>query len=145
MYRGSASATVDDKGRLKIPAAYLDELRETGGEVFVTSENPERVRIYPMKIWNAIEEKLKAGSMSHPAKQRFLTLTSAYGQVAEIDKQGRVLIHLRLREKAQMRGEVDVLGKQTFLEVWNHARFEDHLTRNELSADDLKALDDLGI
>ncbi len=145
MFRGSASATVDDKGRLKIPAAYLDELRELGAEVFITSENPERVRIYPMKVWNGIEEKLKAGSMSHPAKQKFLTLTSAYGQGAVIDKQGRVLIHLRLRDRAQMKGEVVVLGKQTFLEVWNQARFDDHLTRNELTPEDLKALDDLGI
>ena len=145
MFRGSAPARVDDKGRLKVPAAYLAELREFGDEFFVTSESPERVRIFPMKVWNEIEKKAAEGSISNPAKQKFLTLTSYYGQTATIDKQGRILIHPRLREAAQMKGDVDVLGKQRFLEVWNHARFEDHIARNLLTPEDLKALDDLGI
>jgi hypothetical protein len=44
-----------------------------------------------------------------------------------------------------MKGEVDVSGHLTYLEVWNHARFLDQMNRNPITAEDEKALDDLGI
>ena len=46
-----------------------------------------------------------------------------FGQTAEIDAQGRVVIHQRLRESAGMAGEVDVFGQYDYLDVWNHERF----------------------
>ena len=49
MLRGNHLATVDEKGRVKIPAAFLESLRELGNRFFVTSENGDYVRIYPMK------------------------------------------------------------------------------------------------
>ena len=58
MLLGNYQARVDEKGRLKIPAAFLEELREQGTQFFVTSENGEFVRIYPMRYWHGIEEKL---------------------------------------------------------------------------------------
>ena len=58
MLRGNYPAKVDEKGRVKIPAAFLESLREYGNKFYVTSENGDYVRIYPMKIWNEIEEKL---------------------------------------------------------------------------------------
>jgi MraZ protein len=68
-----------------------------------------------------------------------------YGQVAEFDAQGRVLIQPHLRESAQMAGVVDVLGQQNFLEVWNHDRFVARLAAQPFSDDDAKALADFGI
>lgn len=145
MLRGNYPATVDGKGRLKIPAAFLAELREMGNEFYVTSENGDRAVIYPMKEWNRIEERLAQVPSHNEAKRKFLTRTNYYGQVVTLDKQGRLLIPAVLRESAQMQGEVDVLGYQKHLEVWNHARFQDHLTNSQITADDAKALDELGI
>ena len=82
---------------------------------------------------------------THPARQKFLDRVNFYGQVAELDPQGRVLIQPRLRESAQMTGEVDVLGQQSFLEVWNHERFVAKLSRDPFTDDDAKALADFGI
>jgi MraZ protein len=62
-----------------------------------------------------------------------------------VDGQGRILIPPVLRESAQMKGEVDVQGKLTYLEVWNHGRFLEHLKQNPITTDDEKALDELGI
>ena len=53
--------------------------------------------------------------------------------------------HPRLREAAQMKGEVDVLGSQNHLEVWNHQRFLNHLENNPMTPDDATTLSDLGI
>jgi len=145
MLRGNYPATVDQKGRLKIPAAFLAELSELGDQFYVTSENGDRAVIYPMKEWNRIEARLAEVPSHNKAKQKFLTRTNYYGQVVTLDKQGRLLIPSVLRESAQMQGEVDVLGYQNQLQVWNHTRFMDHLNASAITPDDEKALDDLGI
>jgi MraZ protein len=145
MLRGSYSATVDEKGRVKIPADFLAELNKTGKKFYVTSASGDHARIYPMKEWMEIERKLAKRSSYNQIKQKFLTRTNYYGQVVEVDGQGRILIPPVLRESAEMKGEVDIQGQLTFLEVWNHARFLERLNRNPMTADDLKALEELGI
>ena len=98
-----------------------------------------------MKVWEEIEKKLAKLPRYNPAKQKFLARTNYYGQVVEVDGQGRILIPPVLRESAQMKGEVDVQGHFTYLEIWNHARFLEQLNRNPITAEDEKALDELGI
>ncbi|MFY9583907.1 MAG: hypothetical protein WAR21_05385 [Candidatus Acidiferrales bacterium] len=145
MLRGNYPAKVDGKGRLKIPAAFLETLREYGSQFYVTSENGNYVRIYPMKVWSEIEERLARLSSHNRTKQKFLTRANYFGQVVELDRQGRVLIPPILREAALMKGDVDVLGSLNYLEVWNHSRFLENLDKNPITADDEKTLDDLGI
>jgi MraZ protein len=140
MLRGTYLATVDEKGRVKIPADFLAELRKGGSKFYVTSARGDHARIYPMRIWEEIEKKLAKLSSHNPAKQKFLARTNYYGQVVELDGQGRVLIPPVLRESAEMKGEVDVQGQLTFLEVWNHARFIEQLNRSPLTAEDLNEL-----
>jgi MraZ protein len=145
MLRGNHPATVDDKGRLKIPSVFLESLKKSGKRFFVTSENGESARVYPMKFWEGIEQKLAKISTHNRSKQRFLDRANYYGQVVEIDGQGRILIPGVLREAAQMKGDVDVLGELNYLDVWNHTRFVENMNRNPLTDDDFKALDSLGI
>ena len=145
MLRGNYPARVDEKGRVKIPAAFLEALREYGNKFYVTSENGDYVRVYPMKIWNEIEEKLARLSSHNRTKQKFLTRTNYYGQVVELDGQGRILVPPILRESAQMRGDVDVLGNLNYLQIWNHTRFLDNLKASPITDDDERTLDELGI
>jgi len=145
MLRGNIPARVDEKGRLKIPAAFLEELKGFGEQFYVTSETGDVAKIYPMKVWEELESKLARLSSHNRTKQKFLTWTNYYGQAVEIDKQGRILIPPVLREAAQMKGDVDVMGHLTFLEVRNHDRQVDHLKKNPITEEDFKALDDLGI
>jgi MraZ protein len=145
MLRGSYLATVDEKGRVKIPADFLAALRRQGKRFYVTSENGDCAKIYPMKVWDEIERKLAKLSSHNQAKQKFLTRTNYFGQVVELDGQGRILIPPVLRDTAQMKGEVSVNGQLMHLEVWNHARFLEQMKSNPITAEDVKALDDLGI
>jgi MraZ protein len=71
--------------------------------------------------------------------------TSYYGQAAELDGQGRVLVPAVLRESAQMKGDVDVFGNLDYLEVMNHTRVIDSLKNEPYTSEDDKALEDLGI
>ena len=145
MLRGNYLATVDEKGRVKIPADFLVQLRKLGNKFYVTSTAGDRAQIFPMKVWEEKEKKLAKISSHNKAKQKFLARTNYYGQIVEVDGQGRILLPPVLRESAEMKGEVDVSGHLTYLEVWNHARFLDQMNRNPMTAEDEKALDDLGI
>ena len=146
MLRGNYAAKIDDKGRLKIPNAFRALIEKAhGAELFVTSLTGEYVRVYPMPVWLALEEKLARAPSTHPARLKFLDRVSYYGQTAEIDTQGRVVIHPRLRDAAGMAGEVDVLGQVDWLDVWNHERFVAKLQRDPYTDDDAKALSEFGI
>ena len=145
MLRGNYLATVDDKGRVKVPADFLEELRKLGKKFYVTSAKGDHARVYPMKEWEAIEKKLAKLSSYDATKRKFLERTNYYGQVVEVDGQGRILIPPILRESAQMKGEVDVQGQLTYLQIWNHARFLEHMAHNPITAQDEEVLDKLGI
>jgi MraZ protein len=144
--RGNAPAKIDDRGRLKMPAGFRSVIQhEHGRELFVTSLTGDSVRIYPMPVWLDVENRLAKMPSTHPARMKFLDRVNFYGQLAELDPQGRVLIQPRLRESAQMTGEVDVLGIHNFVEVWNHERFLARLKGEPFTDADARALADFGI
>jgi MraZ protein len=76
---------------------------------------------------------------------RFKNAVNYFGQSSPMDAQGRILVHPLLRDRADIKGEVVVLGQQDFLEVWNRSVFEEHLHADPLTDADLGALSDLGI
>jgi MraZ protein len=144
--RGNSPAKIDDKGRLKVPNGFRVVIqKDHGSELFVTSLTGQSVRIYPMPVWLDVERRVALMPSTHPARQKYLDRVNFYGQVAELDPQGRVLIQPRLRDSALMTGEVDVLGQQNFLEVWNHERFVSRLLTEPFTDDDARALSDFGI
>jgi len=137
---------MDDKGRLKVPNVFRSLIESKyGREVFVTSLTGEYVRLYPMPVWLEKEEKLGQMPSTHPSRLRFLDRINFFGQIAELDAQGRVLIPARLRETATMSGDVDVLGLYNYLDVWNHDRFLTKLQREAYTDEDARALSEFGV
>jgi MraZ protein len=144
MFRGNHPARVDEKGRLKIPAEFKGRVDEIyGNHFYITSKDGKRAEIYPLKEWEKIEEKLAQIPSMNPAKQKFLDITSYYGQMADMDAQGRILLPQLLRETAKVTAEVVVFGKQTYLEVLNHEAFKAQLT--PLTDEEQKALSEFGL
>ena len=146
MFRGHEQARIDDKGRLKVPNVFRSLLKSKyGRELFLTSLSGESVLLYPMPVWIDKEEKLSQMPSAHPSRQRFLDRVNFFGQVAELDTQGRVLVPVRLRETATMSGDVDVLGQYNYLEVWNHDSILTKLQRDPYTDEDARALAEYGI
>jgi MraZ protein len=146
MFRGNHPTRVDEKGRLKVPAEFKRTIDEKYGQQFyITSRDGEIAEIYPFEEWKKIEEKLATVSNFNPAKKKFLDRVNYYGQMVEMDSQGRVLIPQILRESAEVKGDVLVFGNLTFLEVRNAEAFRKHLEANPLTEEDEKTLADLGI
>jgi MraZ protein len=138
--RGNCPAKVDEKGRLKVPAVFLEELKEYGTQFYITSITGESARIYPMKVWAELEDRLAKQPTSNQAKRKFLLRTSYFGQTVELDGQGRLLLPAVLRETAAMRGEVDVFGALDYLEVMNHTRVLDDLKNQPFTDEDWTSL-----
>ena len=146
MLRGNAPATIDAKGRLKIPTAFRRQIEETHGtDFFITSLDGEGVRLYPFPVWLELEAKIAALPTFNPSVARLQNQFSYHGSEASMDKQGRILIQPRLRESAEMNGEVAVLGKNNFLEVWNNERFLSRLKAGSLTEEDRQILSNLGL
>ncbi len=146
MFRGNHPTRVNEKGRLKIPAEFKRVIDEKYAQRFyITSLDGIVAQVYPFEEWERIEQKLAALSTFNPTKKKFLTRTNYYGQVVEMDGQGRLLIPQILRESAQIRGEVAVLGQLTYLEVRNLEALTKEIDEQAFTDDDTSTLDKLGI
>lgn len=99
--------SLDEKGRLKLPAGYVAYLQAVGEtRLFITSWDFRQVRIYPLSTWKANEILFDA----HPEEAEAVALVAkSFGGDAEIDAQGRVLIPATLREKMQLEKQAMVV------------------------------------
>lgn len=146
MFRGSAATRIDEKGRLKVPSEFRRLLEERyGTEVFITSITGESATLYPLPVWEEIEQRLAQLPSTNRAKQRFLERVNYFGQQLKLDGQGRVVVPQILRERAEMVGDVVVSGRLESLEIWSRERFDRKLGDEPFTEDDYRALADLGV
>lgn len=139
---------MDDKGRLKIPADFKRYLEETykSADFYVTSLSGEDVWIYPLTEWEEKEKRLALVPSTVTALQKYLDRISYFGQMQQMDSQNRILIHSLLRSAAELMGDVMVMGKVDFLDVWEVERFRtSRLLTRPFTDDDFDALTQYGI
>jgi MraZ protein len=140
-------ASVDDKGRLKLPAKIVEYLSASGiANVFITTVDFRQVRIYPLTEWKRNENLARNAGENSAAVERLMRLAKHYGGDAEIDKSGRVLLPAPLREEMGLEkqpvvvdvhnGRVNVVSKKIHDELLQAAR--------ATLAEDLKTLEKMG-
>ena len=143
-FRGSAPARLDDKGRLKVPNLFRAQIEEAfGRELFVTSISGRDFLLYPLGIWRGLEEKLAGLPAIHRAKNKFLERVNYFGQDAEIDGQGRVLVPQILRDAAKLPADVVVTGNIDHLVVSDRGALARRLSEEEFGPEDYDELSKL--
>lgn len=136
-FRGSAPARLDEKGRLKVPSLFRQQVEEAfGPELFVTSLHGREVLLYPLPIWRALEEKLATRPEIHRAKKKFLERVNYYGQNASLDGQGRVLIPQILRDAVKLPPDVVVTGNIDHLVVSDRGALASKLASEDFTPED---------
>ena len=147
MFRGSAKAKIDAKGRFKLPTDFRRQLEKDYGsmDVFVTSVGGDCALLYPLRVWEELEEKLSTLPSTDPKLIRFQRRVAYFGQQGVLDAQGRLVLQSRLREKADLVGEVVVFGQREYFEIWNHELFEKHLEEQPFDEEDFGDLSAKGI
>jgi MraZ protein len=143
-----AQARVDEKGRLKLPAEFLEYLKKMGvDKVFITTMDRELARIYPISVWKANENFFaNAGELAELAED-VAYVAKFFGGDSEIDAQGRVLLPAALRRELELEsqtvfldcynGRINVAGKDIHDERINRAMAN--------VADKLKTLEKRGL
>lgn len=116
MFLGEFVHTIDEKGRLTIPAKFRADL---ASGLVVTRGIDRCLAIYPLEEWEHLAGRVSALPMTDRRARAFRRLVFANASDAVPDKQGRMLIPPRLREYASLDGEVVVTGLDTYIEVWN--------------------------
>ncbi len=115
MFLGEYSPTIDDKGRLTLPAKYRVQL---AAGVVVTRGIDKCLFIFPLDEWSKLAAQLSALPLTDPQARDFRRLIFAGATDTELDKQGRVLLPQNLREYANLDGNVIVAGLNNHIEIW---------------------------
>ena len=120
MFMGEFDHTLDAKGRIIIPSKFREDL----GEEFVITQGLDGcLFIYPNSEWQIFVEKLKTlpGTKEARQLQRYFMAGAA---ACQVDKQGRILIPIRLRENAALDKDIVFVGVLNKIEIWNKERWE---------------------
>ncbi len=145
MFRGNFPTRLDDKGRLKIPADFKHEIdRSYDGQFYITSRDGSVIQLYPLKEWEQIEEKMTKLPTLDDTLEKFLNVTSFYGQTVTMDTQGRLTIPDRLRNEFGLKGDVAVVGKLKMIEIRGLEEYTQYVKANPITAADrteLKKMD----
>lgn len=142
-----AQARVDDKGRLKLPAEFVEYLKKLEvTKVFITTVDLRLARIYPSSVWNTNENFCEnAGELSEEAED-VANIAKYYGGDSEIDAQGRVLMPAELRKELELESQpvwLDVYHGR--INVANKKVHEERMQRARVNlTDKLKALEKKG-
>ena len=118
MFMGEYHHTIDDKGRIIIPAEFREEL----GEEFIITRGIENcLFVYSMESWNHITDKLNSLPFTKKDARNFVRFFMSGATNVELDKQGRVNVSTPLINYANLEKECVVIGTGDRLEIWSDA------------------------
>ena len=104
--RGVFRVSVDDKGRLKLPASIVQYLEGLGErKVFITTLDEAEARIYPLSVWRETEKMLQEPGEDFDARSDIALIAANYGQDTDVDAQGRVTLPADLRKILGLEGD----------------------------------------
>lgn len=121
-YLGSYLYQVDEKGRVTLPAAFRRGMESPS--FILLQFHPDALTLYPSEVWGGVEARLRETAKRAPRYRHFLLGITANAVEVVPDKQGRILIPDRLRERAGIRGEAQLVGAIDKIEIWDPDRFQ---------------------
>ncbi|WP_084667042.1 division/cell wall cluster transcriptional repressor MraZ [Thermanaeromonas toyohensis] len=143
MFIGEYYHTIDEKGRLIIPARFREEL----GERFIVTKGLDNcLFVYPWKNWEEIERKLRSWPLTRSDARAFMRFFFSGATECELDRQGRILLPASLREYARLEKEVVIAGVSTRVEIWSRELWEKYLEETAIQYEALaEKMGDFGI
>ncbi len=144
---GSYTARIDKSGRIKIPEKFRGIIEERyGKDLFVTSLTDESIQIYPYPVWEKLAQLTDEGLfLLKPNVRNFMLQVNLKGKHCEIDTKGRALISQVLRDKARLENEIEVVGMNNHLEVWNKEVLEAAIAEKPLTNEDFERISEISV
>jgi len=146
---GNPQARMDERGRLKLPAefrAFVEQKYGAGFKAFyVTSTDGKTGELYPMPEWHEHMAKVLSMPRMHLSRVKLLANYTKFGDKVEMDPQGRMLLPEKLREEADLNGDVKVSGEGVLLRITSVKRLDEAVAADPLNAADFDALAQFGL
>jgi len=131
---GEFQHTIDDKGRIIIPAKFREAL---GANFIITRGLDNCLFVYPREEWNALEQKLKQLPMMKSDARAFTRFFFSGASECEWDKQGRVNVPANLREYAKLDKDCIVIGVSNRVEIWDKATWQAYNQQSQESFNEI--------
>ncbi|HUV25951.1 MAG: division/cell wall cluster transcriptional repressor MraZ [Anaerolineales bacterium] len=117
MFLGRYHHTVDEKGRLTVPARYRDLLAAEGA--YLTQGFDSNINVYPIPIFERISLRVNRLSMTDPSARLLRRLMFSNAELVVLDKAGRILVPHFLREGLNLDSEAVIVGMGDYFEIWS--------------------------
>ncbi|WP_059104708.1 division/cell wall cluster transcriptional repressor MraZ [Shouchella shacheensis] len=134
MFLGEYQHSIDEKGRMIVPAKFRDLL---GSPFVVTRGLDHCLFVYPKQEWDKLESQLKELPFTKKDARAFTRFFFSGASECELDKQGRMNVPGPLRKYAKLEKECVVIGVSSRMEVWDKAIWEEYVTQSEDSFADI--------
>lgn len=129
MFLGQYEHTIDEKGRMTIPARFRDLLQNGA---YITTGFDHNLMVLTADSFEKIYDRVNHLSMTDPTARQLKRLIFSNADRVEIDRAGRILIPQKLRETVQLKTDAVVLGVGDYFEIWSPDLW---LQQNELLND----------
>lgn len=124
MFRGGTPISLDNKGRLAVPAKYREDLLSLcAGQLVITTDPSKCLLLYPQPVWEPIEQKLNSLSSFNPQTRSLQRLLVGNASDVEMDSAGRILVPPPLREFAGLTKDVVLVGQGAKFELWDDEKW----------------------
>jgi MraZ protein len=124
MFRGSSFHTIDSKGRIIIPTRFRDIIRAGGGNGIVVSRMDKGLVSYTLEEWSKIESKILSLAEKSENMRRFRRVFIGGSFECSCDNQDRILIPPALRQYAELKKEIVLIGVLDHFEVWSRENWD---------------------
>ena len=126
MFKGITATTIDSKGRLSVPTKHRDEIDVAcGGRLVITADVDRCLLIYPMPEWDRFESQLLSLPNVQKKVRGLHRLYLGYAKSCEIDGQFRISLPSELREFANLKKNVFLVGQGNKFELWDDKKWQE--------------------
>lgn len=142
MLNGAYDYTLDDKGRVSLPAKHRAEL---GDDLMLLAGLDGQLNVYPFSVWE--QQARKVSNMNQAYKKARLMKRIQYSAIpCQVDRQGRILIPPSLRSRTHLDTDVVILGMDDHLEIWDRELWEEMTKQlDETGSDIADAMAEAGL
>ena len=145
MFRGNSFHTLDEKGRLIVPARFRNVLGQSNVDGVMASKMDGAIFCYTFEQWQEIEQRILSLATKSEHMRRFRRIFIGGAFECLLDKQARILIPPALREDAGLNKEIALVGVLDHFEIWSRENWaqegaklekdlKDEAMRNEIAA-----------
>lgn len=140
MFRGHFTYSIDNKGRISIPAKLRRHVSPEANDTFIMTRGTATcIDVYPLDEWQKFEERLLKLDSFKPDEAKFIRMISQYASDDTFDSQSRILIPQSLIKFAQIEKEVLILGALQKIEVWNPTLYEEYINQSDETYEQIAA------